>query len=116
MASSVPLSAQLPISAPTAKRMKIAPMPLATLAEAASVSSAIVHPRRAAISTAIIAATVSATWFGPFAPASPKRKKESATSTISAATGTRASRGLGGRGAGSISLVIAPARSPRRRG
>ncbi len=71
---SVPLIAQAPISDPTASRMKIAPMPEPTLATAAAWRSASLCPRRHAMKTAIIVATTSATWFGPPAPLSPKRK------------------------------------------
>ena len=48
MAISVPLSAQVPISAPTASRMKIADRPVVTLATAASRSASIVWPCRQA--------------------------------------------------------------------
>ena len=70
----MPLIAQVPISAPTANRMKIAPMPVATLSVAASPRDSSEWPRRQPMNTAIIVATTSATWFGPTAPASPNRK------------------------------------------
>ena len=63
----------MPISEPTASRMKIAPMPEPTLATAASRSESSVWPRRQPMNTAIMVATTSATWFGPAAPASPNR-------------------------------------------
>ena len=104
MAISVPLSAQVPISAPTASRMKTADSPVVTLATAASRSASIVWPCRQATKAAMIAQKTSATWFGPAAAASPKRKNDSPSRKTSAATGTSAAarpRGLGvsGRGA-----------------
>jgi len=65
--------AQVPISAPTASRMKIAPMPELTLAIAASRRESSVWPRRQPMNATIMVATVSATWLGPPAPASPNR-------------------------------------------
>ena len=65
MATSVPLIAQVPISAPTASRMKIAGSPVVTLATAASRRSAIEWPCRQATKVATIAQKTSATWFGP---------------------------------------------------
>jgi hypothetical protein len=53
--------------------MKIAPIPEPTLAIAASRSASSEWPRRQPTKTAIIVATVSATWLGPPAPPSPKR-------------------------------------------
>jgi hypothetical protein len=70
----VPLSAQVPINPPTANRMKIAPMPVATLSAEALPSTSSEWPRRQPMNTAIIVAITSATWFGPTAPASPNRK------------------------------------------
>ena len=73
MVTSVPLIAQVPISAPTANRMKIAPIPELTLATAASLSSCSVWPRRHPRNTVIIVATTMPTWLGPLAPPSLNR-------------------------------------------
>ncbi len=90
--------AQVPIRAPTASRMKIAPIPELTLAIAASRSDSVEWPRRQPMKATIIVATVSATWLGPLAPASPNRTYESATSPIRLKTAIRASVSVSGWG------------------
>ena len=98
MAISVPLSAQVPISAPTDSRMKIAGSPAVTLATAASRRSSIECPCRQATAIARIEQKTSATWFGPDAAASPNRKNDSPSRPTSATTGTSAAarpRGTG---------------------
>ena len=69
MVTSVPLIAQVPIRAPTANRMKMAPIPELTLAIAASLSSCSVWPRRHPRNTAIIVATTDADLVGAARPA-----------------------------------------------
>ena len=73
MAISVPLSAQVPIRAPTDSRMKMAGSPAVTLATAASRRSAMEWPCHQATAIATIEQKTSATWFGPEAAASPNR-------------------------------------------
>ncbi len=65
--------AHAPVSAPTANRMKIALTPVLTLPIAASRNCSDVYPARRPITSATSAASTSATWFGPLAPASPNR-------------------------------------------
>ena len=98
MATSVPLIAQVPISAPTASRMKIAVRPVETLAIPASRRSATEWPRRQATKEATIAQKTSAIWFGPAAAASPKSTKDNPSRPTSVATGTRAATRPGGCG------------------
>ena len=70
--------------------MKIAVRPVVTLATAASRSASTVWPCRQATKVATIAQKTSATWFGPAAAASPKRKNDRPSRKTSAATGTSA--------------------------
>ena len=98
MAISVPPRAQVPISAPTARRMKIAGSPAMTLATAASRKSSIEWPCRQATVMARIEQKTSATWFGPDAASSPNRKNDSPSNPTSATTGTSAAARPSGSG------------------
>src|SRR5918994_2438693 len=94
----VPAMFQVPISAPTARRMKIAPIADETPPTAASRSVAAVYPFLSATSAAKAALVSSATWSGPSAASRPKSAMVSVSSPTSTTTGASASRKLGARG------------------
>jgi hypothetical protein len=104
----VPSGVQVPMSTPTAKRMKIALMPVDTLFNEALHRAGSECPRRQPTETATIVAMPSATWFGSTAPPSPKRKYDSPTSRIRAATGIMAPISVSGCGWTSASARVAP--------
>ena len=103
MVGMVPAMFQVPISAPTASRMKIAPMADVTPPTAASATPATVYPFLNAIRLANAALRSSATWSGPLVASIPNRAMVSASSPISTTIGSTASSMLGARGPESLS-------------
>ena len=89
---------QVPISAPTERRMKIALTAVVTPPTAASAIVADVKPFLRAMRLANAALTISATCSGPSVAPTPKVTIVSAMSRIITTTGSSASSRLGGRG------------------
>ena len=73
MVGMVPAMFQVPMSAPTARRMKIAPTAEVTPPTAASATPATVYPFLNAIRLANAALSSSATWRGPLVASIPNR-------------------------------------------
>ncbi len=102
----VPAMFHVPISAPTASRMKIAPIAEVTPPMAASRSAAAVWPFLNATSPATIALVSNATCSGPLAASIPNSTIVSVSSAISTSTGMSASRNDGGRGPDTFSSEV----------
>src|SRR4029079_13801360 len=98
MVGMVPAMFQVPMSAPTARRMKIAPIADVTPPTAASATPATEYPFLNAIKLANAALRSSATWSGPLVASIPNRAMVSARSAISTTIGMRASSIVGARG------------------
>ena len=96
---------QVPISAPTASRMKIAPIAVVTPPIAASAIAADVKPFFSATRLANAAARSSATCRGPSVALTPKSAIVSAISPIRTTTGAIASSRLGGLARGAVSCT-----------
>src|SRR3954470_3741444 len=94
----VPAMFQVPIRAPTANRMKTAPMAAVTPPTAASATAATVCPFLKAMRLAKAALSSSATWSGPSVALTPNSEMVSASRPISTTIGSSASRRLGSRG------------------
>ena len=112
---------QVPISAPTASRMKIAPIADVTPPTAASATAATEWRFLNAIRLANAALSISATWSGPLVASMPKRMIVTASSPIRTTIGRIASSMLGGgatvgppleRPAGVVAVPVSPARRP----
>ena len=98
---------QVPIRAPTASRMKIAPIAVETPPTAASAIAAAVYPFLNAIRLANAALKSSATCKGPSVALTPKSQIVTAMSAIRTTTGSTASSRVGGLGCRPRSAVEA---------
>src|SRR3954467_11107528 len=94
----VPAMFQVPIRAPTASRMKTAPMAAVTPPTAASATAATVCPFLKATRLAKAALRSNATWSGPSVALTPNSEMVSASRPISTPLGSSASTMLGSRG------------------
>jgi hypothetical protein len=88
----------VPINAPTASRMKTAPIAEVTPPTAASAIAATVYPFLNAIRLANAALRKRATWSGPSVAPTPKSQIDVAISPIRTTIGRSASSRLGGLG------------------
>ena len=97
METMVPDMDQVPMSAPTERRISIAPMATETPSVTASLISDHGCPIQRPMRAATILAKRRATWFAPSEDTSPKRKMERASKPTSITTGRAASKRVGGR-------------------